>query len=267
METKNLITEEQADTQRLTMLQKFMGLSEEESRNLVNILTQPTPKELIKSRAIRGGSSAQYVEGFRFIQRFNDAFGFLWSFEVPKIIREGEEIISQGRWSLQIPGRTITRKHPDGMEETLRFDGFSIIKEQFGSAIVKRWTKDGPVQDKKGNHIKNAKGEYLYNYRAGDVMDLGNDYKASSTDAMKKCGTELGAFLDVYGAREAAEVSGPSDKQLEAFYLRADSCGMNKEAADKWAEEQLGKPLKEADQQRVLGLVADLIDLAKGGQK
>ncbi len=246
--SSDLITEEQVAQQRLNMLSRFMGLSEEESRTLVAILTEPTPKDWILSRTIRGGGTAQYIPGHRFIQRFNDAFGFLWSQEFPKVIREGNEIITQGRWSLQIPGRTVTRKHPDGMEEIVRFDGFSIIKEQFGSAQLKMWANDNPKTGVK----------------RGDPMDIGNDYKAAATDAMKKCGTELGMFLDVYGARESAEKAGPSEGQLKAFYTRANNCGMDKEAADKWAEEGLGKKLGEADSSDLLGLIADLIDLAKG---
>ncbi len=245
MVEKNLVTEEQAEQYRLKYLQKFLGLSEEESRNMVAILTQDTPKDWVLSRPIRGGGIAKYVPGYRFIRRFNDAFGFLWSFEVPWSELKNGEIIGKGRWSLQVPGRTITRKYPDGMEETVRFDGFSIVKEQFGSAQIKKWANPGK------------------DHKAGDPMDIGNDYKAMGTDAMKKCGTELGMFLDVYGAREIAEESGPSDKQLEAFYFRAEACKMDKLLADKWAEESLGKPLKEATQPEVLALVADLIDLAK----
>lgn len=245
---EQLVTEEQAHKYRLEVLQKFMGLTTVESEQLVAILTQPTPKSWILSRPIRGGGRAQYVPGYRFIQKFNDAFGFLWSQEFPWFEKVGEEIISKGRWSLQIPGRTVTRKLPNGTEETVRFDGFSIVKEQFGSAQIKKWSKDNPK----------------LNVRRGDVMDLGNDYKAASTDAMKKCGTELGIFLDVYGAREQTESSGPTESQLAAFYTRARACGYDtKEKANAWATEQLEKPFEELNSQEVLGLVADLIDLGR----
>ena len=237
---------------RLSFLRKFTGLTEEESLGLVEILAQSTDKSIIRTRPIRGGGTASYVPGSEFIKRFNDAFGFLWSYEIPKVFQQDNQVVAQGRWSLQIPGRTITREYSDGTKETIKFDGFSVVKEQFGSAEIKKWTKD----------VTNPKTKQVV-YKAGSVMDLGNDYKAAGTDAMKKCGTELGLFLDVYGAREASEEPGPSPKQLEAFYIRAEACSMDKEAADRWAEELLGKKILEATQPEVLGLVADLIDLAR----
>ncbi len=261
--TNEIVTEEQAAQYRLQYLQKFMGLTEEEGRNLIAILTQKTPKDWILERPIRGGGTAKYVPGYRFIQRFNDAFGFLWSYEVVRAWHENNHVVAQGRWSLQIPGRTITKRYPDGTEETVRFDGFSIVKEHFGSAEVKLYAQDIPAKDRKGNMLRDSQGRPIIRYHKGEMMDLGNDYKAASTDALKKCGTELGMFLDVYGAREQAEESGPTDTQLQSFYLRAEKAGMDAEAAEAWALERLGKPLKEASQQEVLGLVADLIDLAK----
>lgn len=242
------IPTEQEMQYQLQLLQTFAGLTVEESRSLADILTADTPKEWIHKRVIRGGGSANYIPGWRFIERFNQAFGFLWSFEVPKVNREGNEVVVQGRWSLQIPGRTVTREHADGTRETIKFESFSITKEQFGSAQIKRW-----AQDNQKTGVKR-----------GDVMDLGNDYKAAATDAMKKCGTQLGIFLDVYGARDDSdsEEPGPTNNQLAAFYLRAEKCQMDKSTAEKWAEDQLSKPIKDATAKEILGLVADLIDLA-----
>lgn len=57
-----------------------------------------------------------------------------------------------------------------------------IIKEQYGRADVKV---------KKGTKIP---------------LDLGNDYKAATTDALKKCASELGIASDIYGKNEFKEV-------------------------------------------------------------
>lgn len=57
-----------------------------------------------------------------------------------------------------------------------------IVKEQFGRADVKF---------KKGTEIP---------------LDYGNDLKAASTDALKKCASELGIASDIYGKNEFKEI-------------------------------------------------------------
>lgn len=57
-----------------------------------------------------------------------------------------------------------------------------IIKEQFGRAEVK--TKRG----------------------SDEPLDFGNDLKAASTDALKKCASELGVASDIYGKEEFNEI-------------------------------------------------------------
>lgn len=263
LEADEVVTEEQARAYRLAYLQKFTGLTEDESNKLIQTLTQPTSKDWLLERPIRGGKMVKYVPGHRFIQRFNDAFGFLWSYEIPDQFAEDNQIVVKGRWSLQIPGRTVTKKYPDGSEETIRFDGLKIVKEQFGSSEVKKYASDIFEKDRRGNTVKDASGKSVIRYHKGDVIDLGDDYKGAGTDAMKKCGSQLGMFSDIYGPREQEEEAGPTEVQMSAFHKRASDVGMSEEAADKWGEEQLGKKVGEASQQELLGLVADLIQTAK----
>lgn len=86
------------------------------------------------------------------------------------------EIKDKGREGDQVwvQGR-LTIKNPDGK--------IMIIKEQFGRADCKfkRGTKD--------------------------LLDYGNDLKAASTDALKKCASELGIASDIYGKNEFQEVA------------------------------------------------------------
>lgn len=56
-----------------------------------------------------------------------------------------------------------------------------IVKMQFGGSTVKF---------KKGTH---------------DPLDIGNDYKAAATDALKKCAADFGIARDVYYANEFVE--------------------------------------------------------------
>lgn len=252
MAEDELVAEEKAKELRIKFFQRYIGLTEQESKDLVEVLTESTPKDWIKTRPARGGATVQYIPGSYFIRKFNDAFGFLWSYEAPHQFEQDGQIVVKGRWSLQIPGRTMITKYPDGREETLRFDGFGIVKEQFGSSEIKRYARDIPD------------GHGGMRYKKGDIIDLGDDYKGAATDAMKKCGTQLGIFADIYRPREVGEEAAPSDTQLGAFYLRAERAGKSKEDADKWAEEELSKPIGKASQQEVLGLTSDLIKMGRG---
>ena len=70
--------------------------------------------------------------------------------------------------------------------------------------------------------IKNKKGEVLIikeQFGRADIkllkgtktpMDIGNDFKAAATDALKKCASELGIASDIYGKEEFQEVKAES---------------------------------------------------------
>lgn len=65
---------------------------------------------------------------------------------------------------------------------TVNSGGRSIVKMQFGRADIKVKQSDGLP------------------------LDIGNDLKAASTDALKKCAAELGIASDVYAPNEFKEV-------------------------------------------------------------
>ena len=65
---------------------------------------------------------------------------------------------------------------------TCRCNGKTIIKTQFGR-------KD--IINKKGTSIP---------------VDIGNDFKAAATDALKKCASEIGVAQDIYGKEDFKEV-------------------------------------------------------------
>lgn len=57
-----------------------------------------------------------------------------------------------------------------------------VVKEQFGRADIK------------------------FKRDSKDMVDYGNDLKAATTDALKKCAAELGIASDVYGKNEFKEI-------------------------------------------------------------
>lgn len=212
--------------------------------HLVEELTKKTPKNLIESRPIRGGGTASYVPGYRFVERLNQVFGFLWSDRILNTQRDGEFVIVQRELSFKIPGRTIVKELADGTKETTIFDGIEVTKAQFGGAQIKRWTKSGS------------------GHQAGDEMDIGNDFKAAATDGLKKCAVSMGMFADVYSAKE--DEIGPSESQMKAVYMRGTGLGWSKEETEKWVEDKLGCKLEDAPPSEVsMSLLPALIRLGQ----
>jgi hypothetical protein len=66
---------------------------------------------------------------------------------------------------------------------TINANNMKIVKEQWGRADIKK------------------------NRTTGDYLDYGNDLKAATTDALKKCASELGIASDIYGAEEFKEIN------------------------------------------------------------
>lgn len=83
--------------------------------------------------------------------------------------------------------------------------------------IVNQSEKYGQVITTGKLTVKNDKGQSVTKMQVGraDIklkkdtkipLDIGNDYKASATDALKKCASELGIASDVYGKNEFKEI-------------------------------------------------------------
>jgi len=235
------MSEETHLTLNKNLLAKYLG------EEVVERITRPTEKELIKWRKIGGGKQAPYVTGSAFIARLNECFGFLWSYEVVETIKEGEHIVTKGRLTFEIPGlkETITKSNGDIIIREIQ--SIKVVKEQYGGAEVKRY--------------REASGKY----KAGDMLDLANDYKASSTDAMKKCAVAAGLFLDVYSTLDDSEGSGTSKKatkeQIAAIILRGKRLGWDEEKTTDWVKEQTNLGLEDLEPLDAMGLIPKLMDL------
>ncbi len=132
-------------------------------------LLQRTPKEHIYQRKGKGGQVWDYVTGVYVKKVLNHVFGWMWDFEVKEHGTEGEMVWVLGK---------LTIKDKAGKP--------MIVKEQFGRADIK-YKKDMAHEPK-------------------NMLDYGNDLKAATTDALKKCASELGFASDVYGKTEFKEI-------------------------------------------------------------
>ena len=130
---------------------------------------QRTPKQHIYSRPAKGGGTWDYVTGTYVKKVLNYIFGWMWDFEVKEHGKEGDLIWVLGK---------LTIKNKDGKA--------MIIKEQFGRADIK-YKKDKP-------------------HKPENMLDFGNDLKGATTDALKKCASELGVASDIYGKTEFKDI-------------------------------------------------------------
>lgn len=142
-------------------------------------LVQKTPANLIRQRKGRGGMTFDYVPGSYFKKVLNFTFGWNWDFQ---IVNQSCEGLGE-TWGQVITHGRLTVKDDRGHQ---------IIKEDFGKADIK--------------YLKNTK----------TPMDLGNDYKASATDALKRCAVQLGIAGDVYSPSEFKQETGENVSYNEA---------------------------------------------------
>lgn len=161
-------------------------------------IAQRTPKEHIYHRPAKGGGEWEYVTGTYVKKVLNAVFGFMWDFIVVDKGREGDVVWVQGRLTVKDKlGNTIT-------------------KEQFGRAEVKFLTEYKPKLDKDGKPVMNkwGKPDSIKN-KTNIPLDYGNDLKAATTDALKKCASEFGIANDVYGKAEFKELDLPNPEPTD----------------------------------------------------
>lgn len=143
--------------------------------NQLAFLFRKTPKAHISTRPAKGGGNWNYVTGTYVKKVLNLIFGWSWSFEVV-----------EHKFDLHIKQAYVLGKL------TVNSNGQEIKKMQFGRVDIKFKTVWNPETKKKD---------------PTDVpLDLGNDLKAATTDALKKCAAELGIASDVYAPNEFKEI-------------------------------------------------------------
>jgi len=137
----------------------------------MNLLYKRTPKTHVHEKPGKGGGRFKYVTGAYVKSQLNRLFGFDWSFTVKEFTVKGNQCIVFGHLEGNI------RDQDGNIKATL-------IREQFGRADIKV-----PRADKT------------------KALDFGNDLKAATTDALKKCASDMGIARDIYAADEYRELN------------------------------------------------------------
>lgn len=132
------------------------------------LVLEKTPAKHIKKREGRGGQILDYVETGYVVSRLNETFKYMWSFEVKESKIENGQITVLGVLTAHI----VLPTNPPIVQ--------AIVKSQYGGSDIKK-TKDGRM------------------------LDYADDYKAATSDALKKCASLFGIAQDVYWKSESEE--------------------------------------------------------------
>lgn len=143
-------------------------------KNKLDLVIEKTPDKYIKHRQGRGNMIFDYVEAGYMIDRLNKIFNYMWSFEVKesKVNQSMTQVAVLGK----LTGFIVIPSSPPIVQ--------AIVKEQWGGSDIKKSST------------------------SGSPIDIADDYKAASTDAMKKCASMIGIAADIYWKSAKEEAKG-----------------------------------------------------------
>jgi hypothetical protein len=149
-----------------------------------------TPAKFKYSRPAKGGGNWTYIRASYVRKVLDGLFGFNWSFDVETSLAEAFETAKVTKVCV-VKGVLTGRVKHDG-------EMVSITKTQFGRSEVK------------------------FKQNTDQPLDFGNDMKAATSDALKKCASLFGIGADVYEPDEFMEIAieGAQDNTAQADNLK-----------------------------------------------
>lgn len=144
------------------------------NQDQVQKIFNSTPARYKYRRPAKGGGEWTYIRA-SYVRRVLDSlFGFNWDFEVETSLSEAFEVAKLTKVCV-VKGTLVGRVKHDGK-------WVEIKKTQFGRSEVK------------------------FKKNSSEPLDFGNDMKAATSDALKKCASLLGVGADVYEPEEFMEI-------------------------------------------------------------
>ena len=143
--------------------------------NALNAIQSPTNPQWVKTRNIKG-TNLSYVSGDLVIRLLNKAFKYRWSFEIKetKVVESADRVFKNRNTGQE----TLTPQNP--VVQTLgrlTVPGWGV-REQWGAQPI---------------------------IGGQDVQE--HAFKASATDALKKCASMFGIALDLYGTEGMVDLA------------------------------------------------------------
>ena len=206
--TKAEIQKMQLDISQVTRTQSLLN------QNQIQKIWNSTPDRFKYSRPAKGGGTWTYIKGSYVRKVLDSVFGFNWSFEVETSLAEAFEVAKM-TGSIVVKGTLKGQVKSDG-------EWVTLAKTQFGRADVK-WKMTGQAPNRR---------KVIDEYTGSPVpLDIGNDFKAATTDCMKKCASLFGIGADVYEADEfqAIEIVGSDEAKSSSKATKKKLDQMKKE--------------------------------------
>lgn len=192
---KSEIKKMQLDLSQVTRTHSLLN------HNQIQKIWNSTPDRFKYNRPAKGGGTWTYIKGSYVRKVLDSVFGFNWTFEVETSLAEAFDVAKM-TGSVVVKG-TLTGRVKDGGE------WIELSKTQFGRADVK-WKMTGQAPNRR---------KVIDEYTGSPIpLDIGNDFKAATTDCMKKCASLFGIGADVYEADEfmAVEIIGSDEAKSSA---------------------------------------------------
>lgn len=167
----------------MTIYNYFNAIRGEVKAALENLILGKTPDNEIRSRIIRGGKKARYVNTYFMTRQISLLTGFRWS----------SECLAEK----YIPNELAPREVGAKMRVTIYDEERnSYHMEAWGQSDIKKYANNDP----KGN------------YKAGDPMSIVDDMKSAYSDGIKKCLSYFGIANDVYGGKDLSYFGGETPR-------------------------------------------------------
>lgn len=149
--------------------------TKERNAAIKRLITGKTPVKEVRTRTVRGGDEARYVNTYYMTREISLITGFRWKSEClqEKFRPDETNPVEVGAFM------KVTIWDNDGREYS---------HTSWGSREVKRYSKDDP----------SGKG----NYKKGDIISLFDDFKSAYSDGIKKCLSYFGIANDIYGGKD-----------------------------------------------------------------
>ena len=198
-------------------------LNEDFEDAIAALIEGKTPKDAVHSRKGRGGGNFSYVTGFWMAGQLNALFDYNWDWDV---LRE-----NIGKTQCWVLGRLTIHLEAEGGKYV------TVYKEAFGGSDIKM--------------------------SSGNVIDIGDDLKAASTDALKKSASLFGLAADVYGPSERTtqDTNQISPDILIALFRRGAQLDWSEIQTREWVKTEGGAELEELTKAKVQSLLGELVKL------